>query len=257
MNKKRCFVIQPFREEVYEKRYKDIFKPAIADAGVNPYRVDHDPNTTVIISAIEKGIQESEICFAEITADNPNVWYELGYAMAIRKEIVMVCEQERALPFDIQHRRVIKYKGSSLSDFNKLKREIKCSIEAVLQKKRVIQNISEPVSTPLDQNKMPPHVLTALVIVGTNSDLGESVEHWNIKEEMNNAGFNNLATNLALEKLIDTEFLIKEECFGNFNEKFILISLTEMGKKWLSENQDNLNLRITIPEKDDGDDIPF
>lgn len=84
MSEKRCFVIQPFDEATYEKRYKDVFAPAIRDADIEPYRVDKDSSADVIISAIEEGIENSDLCFAEITADNPNVWYELGYANAKR-----------------------------------------------------------------------------------------------------------------------------------------------------------------------------
>ncbi|MCY3682861.1 MAG: hypothetical protein OXH16_15780, partial [Gemmatimonadetes bacterium] len=102
MSQGKCFVIQPFNEATYEKRYADTFEPAIRDAGVEPYRVDRDPGADILISAIEKGIEKSDVCFAEITSDNPNVWYELGYARSHGKHVTMVCEKSRKLPFDIQ-----------------------------------------------------------------------------------------------------------------------------------------------------------
>ena len=37
----RCFVIQPFDGgQRYDKRYKDVFEPAIKNADLEPYRVD-------------------------------------------------------------------------------------------------------------------------------------------------------------------------------------------------------------------------
>ena len=124
MNERRCFVIQPFGEETYEKRYRDIFEPAIRDAEVEPYRVDGDPGADVIISSIEEGPSKNLICvYAEITTDNPNVWYELGYARALGRHVTMACEAGRKLPFDIQHRRVILYKQASTSDFDNLKKQ--------------------------------------------------------------------------------------------------------------------------------------
>ena len=37
----RCFVIQPFDGgQRYDKRYEDVFEPAIRDAGLEPYRMD-------------------------------------------------------------------------------------------------------------------------------------------------------------------------------------------------------------------------
>ena len=35
----KCFVIQPFDEE-NDRRYDEVYKPALEEAGVEPYRVD-------------------------------------------------------------------------------------------------------------------------------------------------------------------------------------------------------------------------
>jgi hypothetical protein len=48
-----CFVIQPFDQGKYDELYRDIFAPAINDAGLKPYRVDNDPSATVLIDKIE------------------------------------------------------------------------------------------------------------------------------------------------------------------------------------------------------------
>ena len=100
----RCFVIQPFDDgERYDKRYKDVFAPAIKAAGLEPYRVDRDPSVSVPIDDIELGIENSEVCLAEISTDNPNVWYELGYAIASKREVFLLCsknERKTHFPFD-------------------------------------------------------------------------------------------------------------------------------------------------------------
>lgn len=85
----RCFVIQPFDRGPFDKRYDEIFVPAIRAAGLEDYRVDRDHGTNVLIDAIEKGILESEACIAEISTDNPNVWYELGFATAKGKPLAV------------------------------------------------------------------------------------------------------------------------------------------------------------------------
>ena len=91
----RCFVMQPFDRGVFDKRYDDVFAPAIRDAGLEPYRVDRDPSVSIPIDEIELGIKRSEICLAEITTDNPNVWFELGFTIAVPKEVVLICSEER------------------------------------------------------------------------------------------------------------------------------------------------------------------
>lgn len=79
-----CFVIQPFDADKFDKRFEQVFKPAIIVAGLDPYRVDQDPHVDIPIDGIESGIRSASICLADITTDNPNVWYELGYAFCSR-----------------------------------------------------------------------------------------------------------------------------------------------------------------------------
>ena len=90
----RCFVIQPFNAK-FDQRFKDVFAPAIKAARLEPFRVDNDPQTDIPIEQIEKRITDSLVCFAEVTTDNPNVWYELGYAVAAQKRLCLVCSNER------------------------------------------------------------------------------------------------------------------------------------------------------------------
>jgi hypothetical protein len=132
-----CFVIQPFDKGKFDKRYTDIFEPAIKTAGLEPYRVDRDPSVRIPIEEIEDGIKRSALCFAELTSDNPNVWYELGYAFAMDKDVVMVTEERQTFPFDIQHRQIINYRPSSKSDFENLEKDITEKLKALLQKKKM------------------------------------------------------------------------------------------------------------------------
>jgi len=82
-----CFVIQPFDSGgKFDKRFKDLLKPALAEAGLEVYRVDQDPSVDIPIKSIESQIQKATICLADITDNNPNVWYELGFAFALGYE---------------------------------------------------------------------------------------------------------------------------------------------------------------------------
>lgn len=128
-----CFVIQPFDGGRFDKRYTDTFQPAIKAAGLDPYRVNRDPSVSIPINEIEQGIRGAAVCFAEITLDNPNVWFELGYAIAAEKEICMICSKERQdkFPFDIQHRHIILYGMDSLSDFGALGTKITARLKAM------------------------------------------------------------------------------------------------------------------------------
>src|SRR3972149_10134154 len=122
----RCFVIQPFDGGPFDKRYDDVLVPAIEEANLEPYRVDRDPCVSIPIDQIEDGIQNSDICLADITENNPNVWFELGFAIAVPKEVVLICSSERKnpFPFDIQHRNIILYNTQSPSNFKDLEIKI-------------------------------------------------------------------------------------------------------------------------------------
>ncbi len=128
-----CFVIMPFDGGIFEKRYEDIFEPAIRNAGLEPYRVDRDPAAEIPFNATALGIRNSGICFADITANNPNVWYEVGLADGAEKAVVLVCSDERKdkVPFNVQHRHIIMYRTESSQDFQSLKRRITERLQAI------------------------------------------------------------------------------------------------------------------------------
>ncbi|HKR06064.1 MAG TPA: hypothetical protein VJY62_15615, partial [Bacteroidia bacterium] len=140
----KCFIIQPFDNGTFDKRFTDIFQPAILKANLEPYRIDKDLSVRIPIDDIEKGIMEASICFAEITSDNPNVWYELGFALACKKDVVMVCSDERSgkFPFDIQHRQIIIYATSSKSDFEELEDTITKKIKAFQQSTKTAKTLN-------------------------------------------------------------------------------------------------------------------
>src|ERR1022692_783224 len=134
----RCFVIQPFDGGKFDKRYEDVFAPAIRDANLEPYRVDRDPSTAIPIDTISTQIAAAAACLCDITLDNPNVWFELGLAIANQKDVVLICSEERTarFPFDVQHRNITKYHTDSRSDFEQLHRGITRRLAAIMEKRR-------------------------------------------------------------------------------------------------------------------------
>lgn len=95
----RCCIFQPFDNGPFDKRYTDVLEPAIKAAKLEPYRVDRDPKATIPIDTLHIEIRSCSACLADITMDNPNVWYELGFAIAAGKPVIMICSEERAKRF--------------------------------------------------------------------------------------------------------------------------------------------------------------
>lgn len=104
-----CFVVMPFRAPIGDY-YNLVYKPAIEKAGLTPIRADNDIfGAGKIIDQIWSGINSASVLVAELTTKNPNVFYELGIAHALRKPVVLVSSNEDDVPFDLKHIRVIYY----------------------------------------------------------------------------------------------------------------------------------------------------
>jgi hypothetical protein len=137
-------MIQPFDQGKFDRRYKDIFKPAIEKAGFDADRVDEDPSVTVVIDRIEKGINDASVCLAEITTNNANVWFELGYALACKKPVLMIREKNARtkFPFDVQHRSILLYDHHTTSDFHTLEAKITERLKAISTGQATVRQLS-------------------------------------------------------------------------------------------------------------------
>jgi hypothetical protein len=104
-----CFVMMPFASP-HGSYYEKVYKPAIEKAGLKPVRADADIfGTGKIMDQVWSGINAAKVLVAEMTTRNPNVFYELGLAHALKKPVVLVSSNEGDVPFDLKHIRVIYY----------------------------------------------------------------------------------------------------------------------------------------------------
>lgn len=104
-----CFVLMPFAPPL-GNHYSLIYEPAIAKAGLRLVRADADIFATgKIMDQVWAGINAAKVLVAELTSRNPNVFYELAIAHALRKPVVLISSNEGDVPFDVRHIRVIYY----------------------------------------------------------------------------------------------------------------------------------------------------
>ncbi len=68
-----------------------------------------------ITDQIWQGIRRSDVVVADISGHNPNVFYELGLAHALGKEVILIVQGAERLPFDIATGRLLRYNVSDLS----------------------------------------------------------------------------------------------------------------------------------------------
>jgi nucleoside 2-deoxyribosyltransferase len=242
-------MIQPFDGGPFDKRYEDTIAPAIAAAGLEPYRVDRDPRVVIPIDEIEEGIRASQACVAEISTNNPNVWFELGYAIAAGKPVVLLAQHDAAprFPFDVQHRHVIRYRTDSVSDFEKLRDELTTRLRAVVEKEARLERAIQPTSIA-EVEGLSQHELVALVSIAENIDSPESVATAHaVRNDMEKSGFTRVAFTLALSQLMRKGFVIAQE-ERDWNDSYMAYAVTSEGMNWLHQHQDVLVLR-RAPEK--------
>jgi hypothetical protein len=104
-----CFVMMPFAPPLGDY-FSKIYEPAIKKAGLRPVRADAEIfGTGKIMDQVWSGINAAKVLVAELTNRNPNVFYELGLAHALKKPVVLVSSNEDDVPFDLKHIRVIYY----------------------------------------------------------------------------------------------------------------------------------------------------
>lgn len=109
---KKCFVIMPF-EETFNGIWKTVIKPTVEDTGDECLRADDIFAPGSIMDDIIQAIHEADYIIADLSKQNPNVYYELGFAHALEKPVILLTSNISRLPFDLKHKRVIKYSDTA------------------------------------------------------------------------------------------------------------------------------------------------
>lgn len=102
------FVIMPFTETWSDDVYL-ILKDVCQDINVNITRADEILGSYVIIEDIITQIKTSDIIIADISVRNANVYYELGFAHALNKNVILIAQNGAEIPFDVAYIRYLTY----------------------------------------------------------------------------------------------------------------------------------------------------
>lgn len=105
------FVLMPF-----DPRFDDIYrfgiKGAAEDAEAYAERVDEQNFVEGILDRILNQINKADVIVADMTGKNPNVFYEVDYAHALDKIVLLTTQNTDDIPFDLKHRPHTVYAGS-------------------------------------------------------------------------------------------------------------------------------------------------
>lgn len=127
---KDCFIICPIGSEGSDERVHSdkllnhVFKPVLDANQYNTIRADQVAKVGLITTQIINLIIDSELVIADLTDQNPNVFYELALRHATNKPYIQVIRKGQKIPFDLSGIRTIEIDIQDLDDVAKAKKSI-------------------------------------------------------------------------------------------------------------------------------------
>jgi len=116
--KPHAFVAMPFgvkkdsqgNEIDFTRVYAELIKPALEAAGLDVFRADEEERAGDIRTDMFQELLIADLVVADLTLDNPNVWYELGVRHALRaRGVVLICGGRVTTAFDLYTDRKLRY----------------------------------------------------------------------------------------------------------------------------------------------------
>ena len=116
--KPHAFVAMPFGvkkdsqgvEIDFNRVYTELIKPALEGAGLDVFRADEEERAGDIRTDMFQELLIADLVVADLTLDNPNVWYELGVRHALRaRGVVLISGGRVPTAFDLYTDRKLRY----------------------------------------------------------------------------------------------------------------------------------------------------
>ena len=116
--KPHAFIAMPFGSKPdasgqiidFNRVYGEYIKPALEAAGLEVFRADEEQRAGDIRTDMFQELLVADLVVADLTLENPNVWYELGVRHALRaRGVVLVCGGRTASAFDLYTDRKLRY----------------------------------------------------------------------------------------------------------------------------------------------------
>jgi len=134
--KKKCFVIMPFSDtrSCTEQKWTEIFEYIIKPA-VGESRLGYECERSVaerenIIKGILEGLNKANVVIADLTDNNPNVFYELGVRHTLANRTILIAQGKEHIPFDLRPYPVAFY-GESPAKISAFKSDIKKKLKDI------------------------------------------------------------------------------------------------------------------------------
>lgn len=131
LENKKCFVLMPFNNDNnLQEIYQDSVKKVVESLDITCQRADDIYETKPIIETIWEQINKATFIIADLTNKNANVFYELGVAHTVGKEVILLSQNIDDVPFDLRHLKIIIYETTPRGVTN-LEKQLESMIQSV------------------------------------------------------------------------------------------------------------------------------
>jgi hypothetical protein len=108
---------------------RNVIKDVFHKFGIDARRADDIEHEQRITDKIIEQIKTCEFLFADLTSERPNVYYEVGYAHALGRRVILFCEKGARRHFDLAD-----YNCREYEDLEQLKAMLVKRLEAITGK---------------------------------------------------------------------------------------------------------------------------
>jgi hypothetical protein len=90
-------------EEEWTHIFENILKPAIEEAGLEYNCRRSSATRGNIVAAIMRDLNDAYVVIADLTDQNPNVFYELGVRHSLKNRTIIIAQKREDIPSDLQN----------------------------------------------------------------------------------------------------------------------------------------------------------
>lgn len=110
----RIFSAIPFSKEFEDIHYA--LRMAVEESGHILIRMDELFSTGSIMNQLQEEINKADLLIADISNQNPNVMYEVGYAQSANVPVLLISQKGDHIPFDFASIQIIIYYRKRLNE---------------------------------------------------------------------------------------------------------------------------------------------
>ncbi len=164
------FVLMPFSND-FNDIYELGIKAVCDQVGAYCERIDEQYFIGSISERLYNQIAKADIIVAEMTGKNANVFYETGYAHALGKNVILLTQKTKDIPFDLANYPHIIYESQII----KLKTELE---------KRILWHIQNPAE-PLSSSKIDLRFYMLGICLNETPNVSYSIGKYNLTHHLN------------------------------------------------------------------------